>query len=231
MIKFLDNKYTKWYMAIINKAKVRASTRVAAKKILICVEGHHVYPKSIIANNDIVYLSIKEHFVCHWLLTKMTTGADLTKMRHAMTFFTKRDTLTPFEVKVYMSFKHTPCSDTRRLNIATARHNTVKQTCPHCNKQCDGGNYKRFHGERCKHNPNVDPSVWEALSIKNKQSTLKSIANGNHKHRSPNSYGTIICPHCGVTGINMPNMKRNHFDRCSSLTSSASHADSLIESI
>jgi hypothetical protein len=71
---FIDNKYTKWYNDIINNAKLRnITTRKQAKAILGYPELHHIIPKCIggtDAKENTVFLTGKEHFICHWLLTK-----------------------------------------------------------------------------------------------------------------------------------------------------------------
>lgn len=74
---FIDNKYSRWYNNIIANARSRP--------ILIenYTEKHHVMPKSLGGNkskNNLVALSAREHFICHWLLTKMTTGTNKRKM-------------------------------------------------------------------------------------------------------------------------------------------------------
>jgi hypothetical protein len=79
---FLFNKYTKWYFAIINKP--RTNVEVA--------ENHHIIPKSLGGSNrkeNIVCLTPKEHFVCHWLLTKMTFGENRKKMCYAFWSMTR----------------------------------------------------------------------------------------------------------------------------------------------
>jgi hypothetical protein len=64
----LKNKYSIWYFSLIEKAEERGWT----KKTAPCyVEGHHIVPKSIIKNDGIVYLTAREHFICHLLLPKM----------------------------------------------------------------------------------------------------------------------------------------------------------------
>jgi len=84
---FIDNKYKKWYFEIINRAKDRK---------LSIYEKHHIIPKSLGGSNNksnIANLSPREHFICHHLLTKMTEGKNLIKMRYAfwsMTRNTKR---------------------------------------------------------------------------------------------------------------------------------------------
>lgn len=72
----IPNKYTKWYCNIIERALLRASTRQDAKLLLGYTEGHHILPKSFKVggekdNSNIAYLTAKEHFVVHRLLTKM----------------------------------------------------------------------------------------------------------------------------------------------------------------
>lgn len=64
--KFLDNKYTTWYFSIINNAREKERTGYTEK--------HHIVPKSIGGENNtgnLVMLTAREHFICHWLLTKM----------------------------------------------------------------------------------------------------------------------------------------------------------------
>lgn len=77
---FLNNKYTKWYFNIIDVAKSRNS-------INEYVERHHIIPKcmggSDMADN-LIKLSAREHFICHWLLTKMTEGSQKYKMMYAL---------------------------------------------------------------------------------------------------------------------------------------------------
>lgn len=63
----LDNKYTKWYCNIIDNAISRGWT----KNVEVYMEKHHILPKSILKNNSTVYVTAREHFICHLLLPKM----------------------------------------------------------------------------------------------------------------------------------------------------------------
>jgi hypothetical protein len=77
MIVFLDNKYSKYYFNIINRAKSRV---IEGYK-----ERHHIVPKSLGGSNhveNLVDLTAREHFVCHLLLTKMVDG----KSKRSMIF-------------------------------------------------------------------------------------------------------------------------------------------------
>lgn len=81
---FLFNKYTKWYFSIINKPRTN----------IHITEKHHIIPKSLGGSNrkeNIVCLTPKEHFVCHWLLTKMTFGENKKKMCYAFWSMTRNN--------------------------------------------------------------------------------------------------------------------------------------------
>lgn len=99
---FNDSKYTKWYYNIIQNAQ--------SKEILdenIYYEKHHIIPKSLKGSNqqnNLVILTGKEHFVCHWLLTKMLTGKNLIKMEYAFCFMrmSKRTTKETYKIPGYI---------------------------------------------------------------------------------------------------------------------------------
>ena len=77
---FITNKYTTWYNNIITQAQLRSLP------INVYFEKHHIIPKSMGGNNakdNLVGLTAREHFICHWLLTKMTTGEAKHKMIYA----------------------------------------------------------------------------------------------------------------------------------------------------
>lgn len=91
---FLDNKYTRWYNTIISKAKSRSAS-------LCVVEIHHIIPDCFYENrsrgklpgwlpgdpnslSNLVELTPREHFICHWLLTKMVDDIAYYKMEFAL---------------------------------------------------------------------------------------------------------------------------------------------------
>ena len=78
---FQDNKYTKTYLALVEKR--RASPLSKADDY---AESHHVIPKSLGGSNrkdNLVLFTPREHFVAHLLLTKMTVGDAKRKMNFA----------------------------------------------------------------------------------------------------------------------------------------------------
>jgi hypothetical protein len=75
---YLQNKYTRIYFSIID----RASNRILDGY----KEKHHIIPQSLGGSNNlsnIANLTAREHFICHLLLTKMVEGTDKSKMYQA----------------------------------------------------------------------------------------------------------------------------------------------------
>ena len=73
------DKYTRWYNQIVERARFRITEDYT--------ETHHIQPRSLGGSDDInnlVELTAREHFICHWLLVKMTTGEDHYKMLNAL---------------------------------------------------------------------------------------------------------------------------------------------------
>jgi hypothetical protein len=77
---FIQNKYYNWYYNIVNRAKSRCLDEEYKEK-------HHIIPKSLGGDNsstNIVALTAREHFICHWLLIKITKGSSKRKMAYAI---------------------------------------------------------------------------------------------------------------------------------------------------
>lgn len=85
----IKNKYSKWYFNIIDKALKRNLNRDQAKQMFGYTEGHHIYPncfKDLEYDNEkenIVFLTSREHFIVHALLTKMFVDVYRYKMINA----------------------------------------------------------------------------------------------------------------------------------------------------
>jgi len=73
------NKYERWYNQITSNAKHRV--------LETYTECHHIIPRSLGGEDtaeNLVHLTAREHFICHWLLTKFTTGEARDKMIYAL---------------------------------------------------------------------------------------------------------------------------------------------------
>lgn len=93
---YLNNKYTAWYYSIIHYASLRHTRQDNTH-----YQVHHIIPECMHAasqrsktpgkwpgnpedSHNLVTLTIREHIICHWLLTKMVTGRDYYKMEAAL---------------------------------------------------------------------------------------------------------------------------------------------------
>jgi hypothetical protein len=80
---FIENKYAKWYFDIVKRRQLSPAP---------VGEKHHIIPKSIGGTNqknNIICLTAREHYICHRLLVRITTGIDRQKMWLALDCFTK----------------------------------------------------------------------------------------------------------------------------------------------
>lgn len=107
-VEIIENKYSRWYEQIVTRAKTRILSNDTYS------ERHHVIPKSVGGNNskdNIVVLTAREHFVCHWLLIKFTTGRFRLKMAAALSMMhrTKNDHMNRYKSvnfsRIYESIK------------------------------------------------------------------------------------------------------------------------------
>lgn len=78
---FNQSKYTRIYTQIIDHAKLRQLDEA------IYTEIHHIIPRCCNGSNkksNLAVLTAREHFIAHWLLTKMTDGEIRHKMLYAL---------------------------------------------------------------------------------------------------------------------------------------------------
>jgi hypothetical protein len=90
--EFNLTKYTKWYFNIINNARCRELP------LNTYTEKHHIIPRCIGGTNEddnLVKLTAREHFICHLLLTKMTTANYQKKMIFAFRFMSRYNSSQP----------------------------------------------------------------------------------------------------------------------------------------
>jgi hypothetical protein len=99
------NKYQTWYQNITDRARDRN---------LDCyTEKHHIIPRSLGGTDyadNLVDLTAREHFICHWLLIKMNSGEDRAKMVYALRMMRAEKTgqqryKTKITARVYESIK------------------------------------------------------------------------------------------------------------------------------
>ena len=223
---YLDNKYTRCYFSIIERAKSRT---------LECyVEKHHIIPKSLGGNNrndNIVSLTAREHFICHWLLTKMLEEGKLKwKMLYAFGAFLQKNksqdrliiTGRKYELlkkagsiarsnfnkgNTYsLGYKHSEESIQKRkesmlgyvrpIEVVEKQAKTMREKYQTQDYIHKGKTYEEIYGAE------------EAEKRKAKLRGKKGPRNNPTK-----KHDVVTCPHCRKTG-GAGNMRRYHFDNC-----------------
>ena len=142
---YLHNKYTTWYNNIITRAKSR--------HLDTYTENHHIIPKSLGGDNskdNIVALTAREHFVCHLLLTRMTTGDARNKMLSAVFYLTGRgkakrnnvikksrlyqklkEDFSKYNSKLHKGRKHAPRSKETRRRLSKSKSGKLNPNYKH----------------------------------------------------------------------------------------------------
>ena len=114
------NKYTRWYNTIIERARDRITDEYT--------ESHHVQPRSLggTDNKDnLVNLTAREHFVCHWLLSKMHTGEAKAKMIYALNGMKRGNEFTQrYETKITARVYENLKKEFSRVHSATMKGTT-----------------------------------------------------------------------------------------------------------
>ena len=198
---YLDNKYTIWYNSIVTKAQNRASEGYTEK--------HHIIPRSLGGNNskdNLVRLTGREHFICHWLLIKMVTGSNREKMVYAfrmMRVTSKDHSGNRYETKltsrIFEKYREEHITIHSKTMTGRVSHNKGKKFGPQSVERrlitslaTKGKNLGKEPGNKGKPQPEY---------IKAKKRKPKPI---------------VSCPHCNATGGKSA-MARWHFDNCKSL--------------
>ena len=134
---FLKNKYTTWYYNIIHNAIHKELSDITY------TEKHHIIPKSCGGTNDhanLVRLTYKEHFICHWLLTKMVDDKLKRKMNYALSKMSRRKDLVISSGWQYQLMK-----------IAARRANTGKKLSEETKKKLSRASIKQFENPENRH--------------------------------------------------------------------------------
>ncbi len=180
---FIENKYKKWYFSIIENAHGREYDNLLH-------ERHHIIPSSLGGTNDkqnIVPLLFREHFVCHWLLTKFTTSIAHGKMCGALRMMMNKSS-----------------SNNR---VLTNRHYEIARTALSRTTRTMSEQFKQKQSQNRIGSKN--PMFGRTQSETQKQKardTMKLL-------RLSSQQEPTKCPHCNLVGGRI-NMKRYHFNNC-----------------
>ena len=151
---FILNKYTQTYYRITDRARRRALPKE------MYTEKHHIIPDSLggdSSKENIAVLTAREHFICHWLLTKMLTGQAKSKMVYALSmmrcssYHTRYD--TKITARVYENLKGKRIvSDVTRARMRIASKGRTRKHVMSAEERTARGNARRgaTHTEETK---------------------------------------------------------------------------------
>jgi len=229
---YLENKYTNWYNHIISNAKLRIKSQLSYS------ENHHILPKSLGGTDEatnLVNLTAREHFICHWLLAKMTIGQDKFKMIYALNGMRRQNKNqnrydTKITARVYEKIKkdialiskiqnsNKKLSQEHRLKISQSLSGVPKT---------EEWKQKMRKPKSELHKKNMKGRLWtteskEKLSnsLSGRISSLKGIQKSDStKQKMSDSHKGVIkskleCPHCRKIVGGHSNYIRWHNDNC-----------------
>jgi len=218
------NKYTVWYDSIINKARATPFSGYT--------ETHHIIPRSLGGSNDstnLVELSARQHFVCHWLLTKIYTGQDRGKMINALVMMQSENTYqqrynTKITSRVFATLREEYASYISKMNKGRiqpldekARQKaaiTGRKRAPFSQEWLDkikvarqgkgNGMYGKKHSAETKAKQSA-----KALGRKQSLETIEKKANAIRGMKREKK----LCPHCNQE-VAVNGYARWHGDNC-----------------
>jgi hypothetical protein len=228
---FINNKYTSWYFSIIQTAQHRQITGYT--------ERHHIIPKSLGGSDkkdNLVKLTAKEHFICHRLLPRMTTGNDKRKMIYAQNMMlckTPKQHRHLVNARTYKSIKEqfnreNPFKDPKFVQESINRHTGSKRSNESRQKMKEAWTADRKElqknrqtgTKRNKQSPLKGCKRPELTGEKNgfygKHHTPETIARikEKNKDRIPAWIGTKLeCPYCNRI-LDPGNYKQFHGENC-----------------
>jgi hypothetical protein len=197
---FIQNKYYTWYYNIINRSKTTPPVGYS--------ERHHIIPKSMGGSDckeNIVRLTAREHFICHWLLTKITQGLDKQRMFHALACFTKPIQNRP-KIKINSKLY-------QQIKIESSRYLSLNRkgwaTRP-------AGTYRHSPETRAKQSASAKGIIKRPKGYNHSPETIELMKKnrlGKNVGSTPWNKGlSQICTHCGKTVGGTLN--RWHGDNC-----------------
>lgn len=222
---FNDTKYTAWYYSIILSSK----TRVVNRKDEY-YEEHHIIPKKLGGSNardNLVYLTAREHFLCHWLLTKMCDTKEHQLRMHRAFWCMSRS-----------SKNHVRKVTSAQYEVAK-KHASLAMKLQHQLYPRDHrGSKNPMYGKRQSEASKMlirNACSLQVFTEEHKENIRKGMlgkntGTSNGMFGKPSQYRgkkrppeqcvnmrkpkqRVICPHCGKEG-GMNAMNRYHFNNC-----------------
>lgn len=228
-MNYIDNKYTKCYYSIILAAKNRPVCEVAYK------EKHHIIPRSTGGTNEkenLIDLTAREHFICHWLLTKMTEGLDRSKMVYALNGMRRKNKgqsryETPITSRVYARAKVEAAAISKKQNSKKLTEEHKRNISIGLQGIRKGVVFSDTHKQnlslakkgKSAHNKGVQMSDEQREKLRvpkteEHKQKLRKPRTEEQKAKLRVPKNKIKCPHCGQVVGGESNYYRWHHNNC-----------------
>ena len=199
---FLNNKYTKYYHRVVTSAQEKKRKRGRG------IARHHIIPAHFYIDNkrkekdeaaltkgwllgdpdeksNLVYLTHREHLICHLLLGKMIEEEKRAGCIYAawrmVNYELEDGSVIKCNSRLYDKIR-TEVAETHsktmkgrtahnkgkkvtdkealdNIKEAAQKRDANKKTCEHCDRIFTPSSYKQYHGDKCEKNPNRDLSI------------------------------------------------------------------------
>jgi len=209
----LNNKYSKIYFSIIERAKSRTEPSV--------YELHHILPRSLGGSEEIenkVKLTPKEHFLCHLLLIKMTSGKDKIKMANAIWLMKNRCSTSGINSRIYESIRQITSNEQskRSLKMWSDTETRSKLIAKRTGRRNTPETIEKMRVAAVKRHV-VSPVSHESRKAGAEKLKGRKLPQCTREKISKSQLGVpkrkATCHVCGKTGgKNL--MKRYHLDKC-----------------
>jgi len=221
-----QNKYKKTYDKIISNALSKNRDKKDGY-----FEKHHILPKSLGGDNtrdNLVLLTAREHYICHKLLTRCTTGENRKKMFCAMWAFNRssanqnRFIINSHDYEYVRKFISETFSKDRKGKHLVG-HTLSKEHKEKLSKSLKGKKKTEQTKNRMKESwRNRSPrsaAHCEAISKANKgrilsQETRQKMSESKKGKNPSHTQIKWTCEHCNKTGIGISNYNRWHGNNC-----------------
>jgi len=203
---FCNNKYLHWYEQLTSNSSNED-----------CVEKHHIVPKSIIPNNNLVALSPREHYIAHLLLIRCVNPKYRKKMLYAITAMKMRTAKgIKFNSRVFEKLK-IEANIARSIALKGRTHSEEARA--------------KIKAKRALQITTEETRAKMSIARKGRKQSPEAIEKTRAAHlgskrseetkqklrESRKSYPRLTCEHCGKISVTV-NYNRWHGANCKSIS-------------
>ena len=199
---FCNNKYLKWYEKLVSTSSDGP-----------VLEKHHIVPKSIVQNNNLVSLTPRQHYIAHLLLVRCVRPEFKKKMLYAITAMKMRTAKgIKFNSRIFEKIK-IEANIARSVALKGRTHTQEAK--------------EKIRAKRALQIITEETRAKMSASRKGKKKTKEQIEKTRLAHigakrseetkqklrESRKNYPRFTCEHCGKVAVTV-NYNRWHGDNC-----------------